>query len=40
MEWRKLQRISEVPDDKRRAIQQVIDGFLAGQPDDAVGQSR
>jgi len=38
--WRKLQRISELPEDKRRAIQQVLDGFLAGQGDDVVSQSR
>jgi transcriptional regulator with XRE-family HTH domain len=38
--WRKLQRISELPEEKRRAIQQVIDGFLAGQGEEAVSQSR
>lgn len=28
--WRKLQKITELPEEKRRALLQVIDGFLAG----------
>lgn len=28
--WRKLQKIGQLPEEKRRALLQVIDGFLAG----------
>jgi transcriptional regulator with XRE-family HTH domain len=31
--WRKLQQLRKLPPDKRKALLQVLDGFLAGQDD-------